>query len=59
MILRGCLAIRPSQVAGKRYGQLSNLYVKAANTILYEGADAGATLAALEQQLVALGGWRI
>lgn len=59
LVESGGLAIRPSQVAGKRYGQLSNLYVKAVNTILYEGADAGATLAALEQQLVALGGWRI
>ncbi|MFN3332057.1 MAG: extracellular solute-binding protein, partial [Caldilinea sp.] len=48
------LAIRPAQIARARYPQVSNAYATAVAHILYEGADAAATLANLEQTLHAL-----
>ncbi|MBK8049943.1 MAG: extracellular solute-binding protein [Anaerolineales bacterium] len=59
LIQHGGFAVRPAKVAGPLYPQVSRAYSKAVAKILYDGADAAETLAALEQQLVALGGWPV
>lgn len=54
LVEHGGLAIRPALIARARYPQVSNAYAAAVARILYEGADAAATLVDLEQTLHAI-----
>ena len=50
----GGMAIRPAKAAGRRYPQVSAAYVAAVASVLYEGVDAAAALAELQEILVRL-----
>jgi predicted ATPase/DNA-binding SARP family transcriptional activator/ABC-type glycerol-3-phosphate transport system substrate-binding protein len=58
LIETGGLAVRPAKVTGALYPQVSALYADTVTEILTGRAEAMPTLLALEQQLVALGGWQ-
>ncbi|MBK8049947.1 MAG: extracellular solute-binding protein [Anaerolineales bacterium] len=59
LIEAGGLAIRPTKVAGDLYPHVANAYGRAVAKILYDGANPAETLALLEEQLTAIGGWPV
>ena len=54
LVETGGLAVRPAKIAGARYSQVSTAYSTAVASVLYDGKDAAAAMAELEQTLAAL-----